>query len=52
MKSFALKSKLGDEIPFTTVLLNVFVMFLSATLGDLARFDWIVTISGTVEVGR
>lgn len=40
--TFALKSKLGNEISFTTALLNVLVMFLSATLGDLVLLDWIV----------
>lgn len=40
--TFALKSKLGGEISFTTALLNVVVMFLFATLGDLVLLDWLV----------
>jgi hypothetical protein len=40
--TFALKSKLGGEIPFAAALLNVLVMFLFATLGDLVLLDWIV----------
>jgi len=40
--TFALKSKLGDEISFATAFLNVFVMFLFVTLGDLVLLDWII----------
>ena len=40
--TFALKSKLGGEIPFAAAFLNMFVMFLFATLGDLVLVDWLV----------
>jgi len=40
--TFGLKSKLGGEIPFTIALLNVLVMFLSVTIGDLVLLDWFV----------
>ncbi|GEM_PF-522746 len=40
--TFALKSKLGGEIPFLAALLNVLVMFFFATLGDLVLLDWII----------
>ena len=40
--TFALRSKLANEISFATALLNVFVMFLFAILGDLVLLDWIV----------
>jgi hypothetical protein len=40
--TFALKSKLGGEIPFMAALLNVLVMFFFATLGDLVLLDWII----------
>jgi hypothetical protein len=40
--TFALKSKLGDEIPFLTAFLNVFVLSLLATLGDLVILDWLI----------
>jgi len=40
--TFALKSKLGGEIPFLTALLNVLAMFLLATLGDLVLVDWLL----------
>ncbi len=38
----ALKSKLGNEIPFFTAFLNVFVLSLLATLGDLIILDWLI----------
>ncbi|MCJ7682653.1 MAG: hypothetical protein MUP70_18125, partial [Candidatus Aminicenantes bacterium] len=56
--TFALKSKLGDEISFLTAFLNVFVMVLLGTLGDLVLLDWLliskitpafVIIPGTVK---
>jgi len=56
--TFALKSKLGGEITFAAALLNVLVMFIFATLGDLVLLDWIlisritpnfVIIPGTVK---
>jgi hypothetical protein len=40
--TFALKSKLGGEIPFLTASLNVLAMFLMATLGDLVLLDWLL----------
>jgi hypothetical protein len=40
--TLALKSKLGGEISFRTALLNVLVMFLIATLGDLVLLDWLL----------
>jgi len=42
LSTFALKSKLGGQISFATALLNVLIMFLFATLGDLVLIDWIV----------
>ncbi len=40
--TLALKSTLGGEISFLTALLNVLVMFLFATLGDLVLLDWLL----------
>lgn len=40
--TLTLKSKLGGEISFITALLNVLVMFLMATLGDLVLLDWLL----------
>jgi hypothetical protein len=40
--TFALKAKLGGEIPFMTALINVLVMFLLAILGDLVLLDWLL----------
>jgi hypothetical protein len=40
--TYALKSKLGDEIPFWIAFLNVFVLSLSATLVDLIILDWLI----------
>ncbi len=40
--TFALKSRLGGEIPFWTALLNVFVLVTLATLGDLLILDWLI----------
>lgn len=56
--TYVLKSKLGNEIPFWMAFLNVFVLVLLATLGDLLILDWLVIskitpkfviIPGTVE---
>jgi hypothetical protein len=56
--TFALKSRMGDEISFLTAFLNVFVMVLLGTLGDLVLLDWLliskitppfVIIPGTVK---
>jgi hypothetical protein len=40
--TLALKSKLGGKISFTLALLNVLIMVIFATLGDLVLLDWIV----------
>jgi hypothetical protein len=40
--TLALKSKLGGEIAFAAASLNVLVMFIFATLGDLVLLDWIL----------
>ncbi|MGD1008823.1 MAG: hypothetical protein ABR951_01590 [Candidatus Aminicenantales bacterium] len=40
--TYSLKSKLGHEIPFWTAFLNVFVMILLVTIGDMVILDWIV----------
>lgn len=40
--TYALKSKLGQRLPFGTAFLSLFVMFLMATLVDLALLDWLV----------
>ena len=37
-----LESKLSGEIPFSAAFLNIFVMFLLATFGDLVILDWLV----------
>lgn len=40
--AYSLKSKLGNEISFWAAFLNVFVMILLATIGDMVVLDWIV----------
>ncbi len=40
--SFALKASLGGEIPYWTALLNVLVLVLLATFGDLVILDWLI----------
>jgi hypothetical protein len=40
--TYALKSQLGNEIPFLIAFLNVFVLLLLATLGDLVILDWLI----------
>jgi hypothetical protein len=40
--TYVLKSKLGGEIPYWTAFLNVFVLTLLATLGDLVILDWLI----------
>jgi hypothetical protein len=40
--TYLLKSNLGGEIPFVIAFLNVFVMFLFVTLGDLVLLDWLL----------
>jgi hypothetical protein len=40
--TYALKAKLGSEIPFSIAFLNVLVLTLLATLGDLVILDWLL----------
>jgi hypothetical protein len=40
--TYVLMSKLGDEIPFLIVFLNLFVLLLLATVGDLVILDWLI----------
>jgi len=40
--TYVLKSKLGDEIPFLIAFLNLLVLFLLATGGDLVILDWLI----------
>ncbi len=40
--TYALKSRLGGEIPYPAALANFLVMFLLATVGDLVILDWLV----------
>ncbi|MBE9524741.1 MAG: hypothetical protein IMY76_06555 [Chloroflexi bacterium] len=40
--TIALKSKLSNEIPIITAFLNLFVMYLLVTLGDLVILDWLI----------
>jgi hypothetical protein len=40
--TLALKGSLGGEIPFWMAFLNVFIMALLGTLGDLVVLDWLV----------
>jgi len=40
--TYMLKSKLGGEIPFWTAFLNVFVLVVLATVGDLVILDWLI----------
>jgi hypothetical protein len=40
--TYVLKSKLGGEIPFLIAFLNLFVLFLLATAGDLVILDWLI----------
>jgi hypothetical protein len=42
LSTYDLKSKLGDEISFLTAFLNVFVLSMLATLGDLIILDWLI----------
>jgi len=37
-----LKTKLSNEIPILTAFLNLFVMYLLMTLGDLVILDWLI----------
>jgi hypothetical protein len=47
--TYMLKSNLGGEIPFAIAFLNVFVMFLFFTFGDLVLLDWLVIARITPE---
>lgn len=40
--TYVLKSSMGGEIPFWAAFLNVFVLVLLATLGDLVILDWLI----------
>jgi hypothetical protein len=40
--TYALKSKRGGEIPYSTAFLNFIVMSLLVTIGDLVILDWLV----------
>jgi hypothetical protein len=40
--TYALEAKLGSEIPFSIAFLNVLVLTLLATLGDLVILDWLL----------
>lgn len=40
--TYVLKSKLGNEVPFWIAFLNLFVLFLLASVGDLVILDWLV----------
>jgi hypothetical protein len=40
--TYALKSKLGHEISFWVAFLNLLVLFLLATVGDLVILDWLI----------
>lgn len=40
--TYVLKSNLGDEIPFLIAFLNLLVLFLLATVGDLVILDWLI----------
>jgi hypothetical protein len=37
-----LKSKLAGELPFSMAFLNLLVLFLAATFGDLILLDWLI----------
>jgi hypothetical protein len=40
--TYVLKSKLGGEIPFLIAFLNIFILILFATVGDLIILDWLI----------
>ncbi len=40
--TYVLKYKLGGEIPFMIAFLNLFVLLLLATVGDLVILDWLI----------
>ncbi len=58
LSTYMLDSKLGNEIPFWIAFLNLFLLVLLATMGDLLILDWLVVskitpkfviIPGTIE---
>ncbi len=48
--TYVLKSKLGDEIPFFIAFLNLLVLFLLATVGDLVILDWLIISKITPKI--
>jgi hypothetical protein len=40
--TIALKARLGGEIPFLTAFLNLLMLFVFATIGDLVILDWLI----------
>jgi hypothetical protein len=40
--TYALKASMGGDLPFWAAFLNVFVLVLLATIGDLVILDWLV----------
>jgi len=40
--TYVLKSKLRDEISFLIAFLNLLVLFVLATVGDLVILDWLI----------
>lgn len=40
--TYVLKANLGGEIPYWAAFLNVFLMVLLATVGDLVFLDWLI----------
>jgi len=40
--TYAFKANLGGEMPYWAALLNVLVLVLLATLGDLVILDWLI----------
>jgi len=40
--TYSLKASLGGEMPYWAAFLNVFVLVLLATLGDLVILDWLI----------
>jgi hypothetical protein len=47
--TYVLKTRLGGEIPFWLVFLNVFVLVFLAVLGDLVILDWLIVSKITPE---
>jgi hypothetical protein len=42
VSTYLLKAKLGNEIPFWVAFLNLFLLILLFTIGDLLILDWLV----------